>query len=907
VPYSRSRRSLVASLFIASASLTAMSTGASAEQARAETAQPASDVRERADALAAGLVAKMTIDEKLGQLLNTAPAIPRLDIPAYNWWTESLHGALGTVPTTNFPEPIGLAATFDTGLVKQVASGISAEVRGLHALARQTGRMGRIGTGLDTWSPNINIFRDPRWGRGQETYGEDPFLTSRMGVAFVTGMQGPNPELPDVIATPKHFAVHNGPEGTRHKANVFVSRHDLEDTYLPAFRAAIVEGKAGSVMCAYNRIDGQPACASDELLKDHLRGAWGFSGYVVSDCDAVKDIADNHKYAPDAATAVTAALRLGVDNECNTATLSDTAGLPERYREALDRGLITEADVDRALVRLFSARLRNGDLPGVRPLSTKTSSVSDVGTPEHGALALEAAEKSLVLLKNDGILPLKGEGTKIAVIGPLGDATRVLRGNYSSPFSAPPVSVLAGLQGAMPDASVTYVPAGEGYTDGDPVPTTALRAEDGQPGLTARYYNALGTAPATFTPEQRKAYEAALRYAEKPVATRRESTVGGHSLDLAAVSDHHRVVWTGYLVPPETGRYRLGLAGFRNGRMKLDGKPFIDLGEAAWGSLPTMKTLTLEKGHRYPIEISGEAQTGDAGVNFVWKRVSADPEGDLRRAAATADVLVAVVGLTSDLEAEESPVQIPGFKGGDKTTLDLPADQLALLAQAKATGKPLVVVAMNGSPINLSWAKDNANAILEAWYPGQSGGAAVANVLSGKTNPAGRLPLTFYRSVEDLPPFDDYRMEGRTYRYFKGTPVYPFGYGLSYTSFAYSPLHVTPAAGGAQNGIRVTTEVRNTGARVGDEVAQLYLDFPDLPGAPDVALRGFQRVHLKPGERRTVSFDLSPRDLSAVTVDGQREVMPGEYRVTVGSGQPGAGVPGQSARFATTTAVPLPK
>jgi beta-glucosidase len=294
-------------------------------------------------------------------------------------------------------------------------------------------------------------------------------------------------------------------------------------------------------------------------------------------------------------------------------------------------------------------------------------------------------------------------------------------------------------------------------------------------------------------------------------------------------------------------------------------------------------------------------------VNFVWKRLSADPEGDLRRAAATADVLVAVVGLTSDLEAEESPVQIPGFKGGDKTTLDLPADQMELLAEAKATGRPLIVVAMNGSPINLSWAKDNANAILEAWYPGQSGGQAVANVLSGKTNPAGRLPLTFYRSVDDLPPFEDYRMEGRTYRYFEGEPVYPFGYGLSYTSFAYSPLRVTPAAGGAQNGIRVTTEVRNTGVRAGDEVAQLYLDFPDVAGAPEIALRGFQRVHLKPDERRTVTFDLSPRDLSAVTVDGQREVMPGDYRVTVGSGQPGTGVPGQSAAFATTTAVPLPK
>ena len=908
MPHSRPRHSLTASLLIGAAMLVAAPTVVWGEPSAAKEQAPGpSKVRSQADAIAAELVARMTTDEKLGQLLNTAPAIPRLGIPAYNWWTESLHGALGTVPTTNFPEPIGLAASFDAPLVKDVAAGISAEVRGLHALARQTGRMGRIGTGLDTWSPNINSIRDPRWGRGQETYGEDPFLTSRMGVAFVTGMQGPDPDLPQVIATPKHFAVHNGPESTRHKANVFVSRHDLEDTYLPAFRAAIVEGKAGSVMCAYNRIDGQPACASDELLDDHLRGAWGFTGYVVSDCDAVKDIADSHKYAPDAATAVAAAMRHGVDNECNGATLSDTAGLPERYREALERGLITETDVDRSLVRLFSARLRNGDLPGVRPLSTATSSVADVGTLQHGALALEAAVKSLVLLKNDGILPFTAADARIAVIGPLGDATRVLRGNYSSSFSAQPVSVVEGLRIALPRAHVTYVPFGESFTDGDPVPASALRTQNGEPGLTARYYNALGTAPAAFTPAERKAYQATLRYANKPVVARRESGVGGHSLDLAAVSDHHRVVWSGYLVPPETGLYRLGLSGFMSGRMEFEGKPFVDLADAPWGSLPTMKTLPLQKGHRYPIEITGDAQTGDAGVGLVWKRVSADAAGDMRKAAAAADVIVAVVGLTSDLEAEESPVQIPGFKGGDKTTLDIPADQQKLLEQAKATGKPLIVVAMNGSPINLSWARDNANAILEAWYPGQSGGLAVADVLSGLANPGGRLPLTFYRSVDELPPFEDYRMQGRTYRYFTGTPVYPFGYGLSYTSFAYGPLQVTPASGGAQNGVRVTTELRNTGSRAGDEVAQLYLDFPDLPGTPNIALRGFQRVHLAPGERRQVTFDLSPRDLSAVTIDGQRELMPGPYRVTVGSGQPGTGVAGQTAPFTAKTAVLLPR
>jgi beta-glucosidase len=870
--------------------------------AKAQTMDPSPAVTQ-ADKLAADLVAKLTIDEKIDQLLNTAPAIPRLQIPAYNWWTESLHGALGSLPTTNFPEPIGLAATFDAPLVKQVAGAISTEVQGLHALARQTGRMGRIGTGLDTWSPNINIFRDPRWGRGQETYGEDPFLTARMGVAFVTGMQGPNPDLPAVIATPKHFAVHSGPESTRHAANVFVSRHDLEDTYLPAFRAAIVDGKAGSVMCAYNRIDGQPACASDELLKEHLRGAWGFQGYVVSDCDAVKDISDNHHYAPDPAAAVAAAMRAGVDNECHTATLSDTDGLGDRYHEALKRGLITEGDIDRTLVRLFSARYRNGDLSGVRK---PAGNPVEVGAPPHGALALAAAEKSLVLLKNDGVLPLR-PGVRVAVIGPLGDATRVLRGNYSSSLSAPPISVVEGLRRAMPSARIDYVPFGETYTDGDPIPASALRSPDGRPGLLARYYNVLGTPPTRFAPGTFGDYARSTKFSDTPAASRIEASVDGRSLDLAQVSDHHRVVWTGFIVPPETGSYRLGLAGFMSGTLQFQGKPFVDLKDAPWGSLPTMKTVRLEKGKRYPIEVRGDAHTGSAGVGLVWKRVSATPERDLRAAAEQADVLVAVVGLTSDLEAEESPVQIPGFKGGDKTTLDLAPDQQALLEQAKATGKPIVLVAMNGSPINLAWAKDNAAAIVEAWYPGQSGGLAIGNVLSGKVNPSGRLPLTFYRSVDDLPSFGDYSMRGRTYRYFTGTPVYPFGYGLSYTRFDYAPLEVTPSGGKAAKGIRVTTTVRNSGGREGDEVAQLYLNFPGDPGAPRVALRGFQRVALKPGESRTIRFDLSPRDLSAVTVDGVRTVLAGEYRVTVGSGQPGTGAAGQSAGFTVGEAVTLPK
>jgi beta-glucosidase len=842
--------------------------------APAGAATPA-DVRADADARARTLVAQLTFDEKIGQLLNVAPALPRLGIPAYNWWTESLHGALGPVPTTNFPEPIGLAASFDAPLVGRVAAAISVEVRALHTLGRQTGHLGRIGTGLDTWSPNINIFRDPRWGRGQETYGEDPYLTATLGVAFIGGMQGPDPDLPDVIATPKHFAVHSGPESTRHVADVFVSNHDLEDTYLPAFRAAIVDAKAGSIMCAYNRINGQPACASEVLMKEHLRGAWGFKGYVVSDCDAVTDIADRHKYATDPAAAVAVALKAGTDNECNTRTLGEEKGLEGRYREAWQRGLIATGDIDRALVRLFAARYRNGDLAG---LAARTGSahdpvpVSAIGTPAHGALALQAATRSLVLLKNDGVLPLK-PGLKLAVIGPLADATRVLRGNYSSTLSAPPVSVVDGLRAALPQAQIRLAPAGASITDGDPVPATALRTPDDQPGLRAEYFN---------------------RGAAQPVVTRIEPGLESHALEMKEIDDHHKVVWSGYLVAPETGTYRLGVSGVQ-GRLTVGAKPAIDAkAYSQWGEPLKLATVRLQKGQRYPLRF--QAESGASGVpGLFWKRIATDADAALKAAVADADVVVAVVGLTSDLEGEEMAVKTEGFAGGDKTSLALPADQRRLLERARALGKPLVVVLMNGSALDLSWAKDNAAAILEAWYPGQAGGSAVASVLTGQSDPGGRLPLTFYRSLADLPPFDDYSMRGRTYRYYAGTPVYPFGAGLSYATFRYAPLRIEPLGAGPDDGVVVTTEVTNTSARDGDEVAQLYLTPPAFDGAPRLALRGFQRMTLKAGERRQVSFRLAPRDLSFVTRDGIRQVTPGQYKLSVGAGQPRTGTPGADA------------
>lgn len=841
-------------------------------------ARAAPPVRATEDAQAAALVARMTLDEKLGQLINVAPAIERLGIPAYNWWTESLHGAIGPLPSTNFPEPIGLAATFDAPLVQQVAAAISTEVRALHAL-------GPGGVGLDTWAPNINIFRDPRWGRGQETYGEDPWLTAQLGVAFITGMQGEDPGRPDVIATPKHFAVHSGPESTRHSANVFVTPHDLEDTYLPAFRAAIVEARAGSIMCAYNRVDGQPACANEPLLQQRLRGAWGFKGYVVSDCDAVKDIAEGHKYAPDAAAAVAAALKAGVDNECNTAAWSAAAALRQRYQDARDRGLISDADIDRALVRLFSARLRSGALGGLVPRAPVPASA--LGAPSHRALALKSAIESLVLLKNDGALPLR-PGVHIALVGPHADATRVLRGNYSSERSLGAVSLLEGLRQAMPQAKVVHVPFTPSITDGDPVPTSALRTPDGQPGLEAEYFNA----------------SADGGFAAKPVATRVEPQLVSSAALAHEVGGRHKVVWTGFLVPPESGSYRIAMTGVK-GSLATDDAVVRAAEPSGWNEPLKFTDAVLQKGRPYALRL--EAESGGVAPGLHWKRVSTDADAGMKAAVAQADVVVAAVGLTSDIEGEEMPLSIDGFAGGDRTTLDLPADQRRLLESAHALGKPVIVVLMSGSAIDLSWAKSNAAAIIEAWYPGEAGGSAIADVLAGHADPGGRLPVTFYRSVADLPPFDDYTMRGRTYRYFGGTPVYPFGYGLSYARFGYSGLRVQPIGGRPEQGLRVTVVVSNTSTRAGDEVVQLYITPPALDGVPRHALRGARHLTLKAGEARAVTFQLSPRDLSFVSAAGERRLMPGRYRLSVGSGQPADDVTTVSRIYSLRTGVQLPE
>jgi beta-glucosidase len=828
-----------------------------------------------AEQRAADLVHRMTLEEKASQLLNQARAIPRLNVPAYDWWSESLHG-VAVNGTTEFPEPIGLAATFDSPAIHEMAIAISTEGRIKHAQDVREGHS-NIFEGLDFWAPNINIFRDPRWGRGQETYGEDPFLTARMGVAFVTGMQGDDPHYYRVISTPKHYAVHSGPESTRHSADVTVSKHDEIDTYLPAFRATVTEAKAGSVMCAYNSINGQPACASEFLLEDQLRGKWGFKGYVVSDCGAVTDIFAGHHFTKSQPEASAISLKRGMDNECGDffAKVNDDHDY-KPYVDAVKQGFLKESDIDVSLVRLFTARVKLGmfDPPEMVPY-TKINE-KELNSAEHRALARKLANESMVLLKNDGVLPLKTSGIKIAVVGPLADQTKVLLGNYNG-VPTHTVSILEGMQAEFGDATVNYVEGTQFLSKrATPVPADALTT-DGKPGVKA-----------TFS--EMKGMEL-LMSGKKPevLATRVDPVIDAGAQPMPAeVKDKGPMMihWEGMLTAPETGDYNLGIQANGFARVSLDGKG-VAMDYQSDGSDARLGRVHLEKGKSYPLAVDyGQTQNQSAIAKLVWSKVDLAPQKGAIEAAKNADVVVAVVGITSELEGEEMEVHEEGFKGGDRTNINLPKPEEDLLQALGATGKPLVVVLTNGSALAVNWAKDHANAIIDAWYPGEEGGTAVAQTLSGRNNPAGRLPVTFYSDVSQLPAFEDYSMKGRTYRYFQGTPLYPFGYGLSYTKFTYGELSVPPNPVPAGSPAFVDVTVTNSGMHVGDEVVQLYLSFPDVPGAPQRALRGFQRVRLESGASQKVRFQLQPRDMSMVTEAGQPTIAEGSYSVSVGGGQP---------------------
>lgn len=847
---------------------------------------PSQPIAERVD----DLVGRMTLSEKASQLVNQARAIPSLNVPRYDWRSEALHGIAGKNVATVFPEPIGLAASFDDSLLHEIAAAIGSEGRARFNQAVRAGRRDIL-EGLDFWAPNINIARDPRWGRGEETYGEDPFLTSRMAVAFVTGMQGDDPKYWRAIATPKHFAVHSGPEPTRHIMDVTVSKHDMQDTYLPAFRAAVVEGRAGSVMCAYNRINTIPACANPYLLQDQLRGAWKFNGYVVGDCDSVDEIFSEHHYVQTVAEAAGLAVRRGTDNECidSYSEVTDDSDF-QRFLDAVAQGLLTEPEIDVAVKRLFAARFKLGlfDPPDVVPYANTPDSTID--SEAHRQLALKSARESMVLLKNNGVLPLKSSIKKIAVIGPSAQSGNVLLGNYNGQPSHV-VTLLDGVRASFPNAQVTFALGMNLLREDTVIPAEAFSLADNSPGLKAEYFfNKQLTGPPALVRVDRY-----INLEPPPLSEK--------SLSQPPGPNEFSIRWTGFLTPAESASYQLKPTAHSN-RLWIDGKLVLDtFGENS--AAPKTTVVSLERNHRYEFKLEAVSQD-DGGATLTWLPMIRDPLQPALDAARSADVVIAVVGLNSQLEGEELPVHLPGFKGGDRTTLDLPAEEEQLLRQLKKTRKPLIVVLMNGGALSVNWAAHYADAILEAWYPGEEGGTAVGETLLGKNNPGGRLPTTFYKSVYQLPPFEDYSMSGRTYRYFKGEPLYPFGYGLSYSRFAYGSLNILSSDLAAGDSLTVEANVRNLSDRDGDEVAELYLSFPENQGAPSRTLRGFRRIHIPAHQAAHLRFTLDARALSMVDQAGNRLVAPGRYSISIGGGQPSRAIPFTQSQFTVHGSKTLP-
>jgi beta-glucosidase len=819
---------------------------------------------------AVDIVSRMTLEEKVLQMQNTAPAIARLGVPAYDWWNEALHGVARAGLATVFPQAIGLAATWDTGLMHRVADAISTEARAKYNEAIRDNDHSRY-RGLTFWSPNINIFRDPRWGRGQETYGEDPYLTGRLAVAFIQGMQGNDPHYFKVIATAKHFAVHSGPESTRHQFDARPSERDLDDTYLAAFHAAIVEGKADSVMCAYNSLDGAPACANADLLQKRLRDEWGFQGYVVSDCGAVSDIFRGHQYKPTAGEASAVAVKAGTDLTCGT-----------EYRSlvgAVAAGQISEAEIDRSLERLFVARFKLGMFDPPERVPFSKIPYSEVDSPEHRKIALEAARKSIVLLKNQNqTLPLKSSVRKIAVIGPSADDPEALMGNYNG-FSSKQVAPLEGIERQFAGKAEVRFALGAAYTAQSqaPVPSDVLTPPSGTGhGLLAEYFD---SADFQGQPKLQRVEPRAYQ----------PSGIADPAVAAAFPQRGYSVRWTGTLRTQAGGDYAIGprSAGGRSTmRIFLDDKELAAETPAQASAAPgsagpgrgraPQLHAQLEAGRAYRLRLEYTAPAAGGAAQLMWLPPAAPLLAEAVEAVKNADVTVAFVGLNPSLEGEEMPVSVPGFAGGDRTDLNLPEPQEKLIEAAIATGKPVVVVLTSGSALAANFPAEHAAAVLEAWYGGEEIGTAIAETLAGANNPAGRLPVTFYRGVEQLPPFDDYAMKGRTYRYFKGEPLFGFGFGLSYSKFEYSGLRASRTVKGGL----VSVRVKNVSTREGDEVVQLYLSGGAAADDAVRELRGFQRVHLRPGETRTVEFAIGPQDLPKNTV-----------RVSVGGGQPAGRIP----------------
>ncbi|MCU7552215.1 glycoside hydrolase family 3 C-terminal domain-containing protein [Chitinophagaceae bacterium LB-8] len=821
------------------------------------------------------LVSRLTLEEKVGQMLNAAPAIPRLGIPAYEWWNEILHGVARTpYKTTVYPQAIGMAATWDTSSLKLMARYSGLEGRAINNLAVAEGKTKDRYKGLTYWTPNINIFRDPRWGRGQETYGEDPFLTAKLGAAFVRGLQGDDPTYLLAAACAKHYAVHSGPEPTRHTDNINPDTYDLWDTYLPAFKELVVNAKVAGVMCAYNALNSQPCCANDLLMNDILRNQWKFTGYVTSDCWAIDDFVKNHKTHKDVASAAADAVFHGTDVECGTSVYRSLV-------DAVKRGIISETQLNVSLSRLFTIRYRLGMFDAPSKVKYAQVPASTLEAPEHKEHALKLAQQSIVLLKNQNqLLPLSKNLKRIAVVGPNADNRLAMLGNYNG-FPSRIVSVLDGIRDKVgAQTEIIYEP-GVNYASDilfTPDNDAAFYSYNNKQGIQASYFN-------------NENLEGAPVY--QTVVSDINFIYPEGQLPAPGVNSRHfSIRFATSFTSAKDSTYTWQMEGDEGYRIFMNDSLVLK----DWNAQPGIRTFKwkAQKGKTYKMVLEYWQNEDAARIRMQKGTYQKADLGSIANRAANADVIVFVGGISPELEGEQMPVNVQGFDGGDRTTVMLPSVQTELLKQLKATGKPVVFVMLTGSAIATPWEQENIPAILNAWYGGQSGGTAVADVLFGDYNPAGRLPVTFYKSDEGLPGFKDYNMQGHTYRYFKGAVLYPFGYGLSYTSFNYAPLRM-PKIATRGSSITVETEVKNSGNRDGEEVVQLYIAYLNAKGkAPIRALKGFQRIALKKGESRKIRFVLTPEQLSLVNDKGEMYQPAGALLISVGGGQPAVKLEGVS-------------
>ena len=814
------------------------------------------------------LLSRLTLQEKVNLMRYDSPAIDRLGIPAMNWWNECLHGVARSGLATVFPQAIGMGAMWDTSEMFNIANAISDEARAKHQEYVSRGKRG-IYQGLTFWTPNINIFRDPRWGRGMETYGEDPYLTGELAVPYIKGLQGNDPKYYKLIATAKHFAVHSGPESTRHFFDVWPTDRDMAETYTPHFKKVVKEAGVYSVMCAYQSVKGAPCCGN-KFLESLLREKWGFKGYIVSDCWAVRDFYEKtaHHVVNTREEAAAMAVKAGTDLNCGDSYPA--------LVNAVKQGLITEAEINISVKRLILARMKLGQFDADKDVKYTQIPYSVVDSKEHQQLALDAARKSIVLLKNDNnLLPLSKNLKKVAVIGPNANDLEVLLGNYNG-FPSNPKTPLTGIREKLPNSEVVFAQGCElaaklPYFEA--LPTNYLYTDESlkQHGLKAEYFD---------NSEWKGKSKHNRIDANLDFVWRTKTPFPDMKYDTFSAK------WSGVLVPTVSGEYALGAEGFSGFNLYLDDKLVTK-----WNDIhqphKEYELMKLEAGKKYKIRVEYfQNNTEYAIMRLMWSKPKPNLKQEAIELAKSSDVVILCMGLSPLLEGEEMKVKVDGFSGGDRLDVKLPATQTELIKEIYKLGKPTVLVLLNGSAVAFNWENEHIPAILETWYPGQAGGTAIADILFGDYNPAGRLPLTFYKSIDQIPAFDDYNMTGKTYRYFKGEPLYEFGFGLSYTTFEYA-LTQAPTEIKAGDHIQLAVNVKNTGKQDGDEIVQLYISLPDSKyPVPIRSLQGFKRIHLKSGEMKEVRFTITPDKMAAFDDNSVAQVRAGRVIVSVGGKQP---------------------